>query len=61
MFRVVGGFLLFVLLTSRGSAGDPGTSPDDRGPGAAPTRRRGMARAVVPVRPHFMMLPRRGR
>ena len=34
MSRVVGAFLLLVLLTSRGSASDPGTSPDDRGPGA---------------------------
>ena len=36
MSRVAGAFLLVVLLTSRGSARDPGTSPDDRGPGAAP-------------------------
>jgi len=33
--RVAGAFLLLVLLTSRGSASDPGTSPDDHGPGAA--------------------------
>jgi len=30
MSRVAGAFLLLVLLTSRGSASDPGTSPDDR-------------------------------
>src|SRR6059036_1229902 len=35
MSRVAGAFLLLVLLTSWGSAGDLGTSPDDRGPGAA--------------------------
>ena len=35
MSRVAGAFLLLVLLTSRGSARDLGTSPDDRGPGAA--------------------------
>ena len=35
MSRVAGAFLLLVLLTSRGSASDPGTSPDDHGPGAA--------------------------
>jgi len=35
MSRVAGAFLLLVLLTPGGSAGDPGTSPDDRGPGAA--------------------------
>jgi hypothetical protein len=35
MSRVAGAFLLLALLTSRGSASDPGTSLDDRGPGAA--------------------------
>jgi hypothetical protein len=34
MSRVAGAFLLLVLLTSRGSASDPGAAPDDR-PGAA--------------------------
>ena len=34
MSRVAGAFLLLVLLASRVSASDPGTSPDDR-PGAA--------------------------
>jgi len=34
MFRVAGAFLLLVFLRSTGSAGGPGTSPDDRGPGA---------------------------
>ncbi len=35
MSRVAGAFLLLVLLTSGGSASEPGTPPDDRGPGAA--------------------------
>src|SRR6185295_1247564 len=35
MSRVAGAFLLLVLLTSMGSATDPGTSRDDRGPGTA--------------------------
>src|SRR5689334_2345359 len=35
MSRVAGAFVLLVLLTSRGSTRDPGTSPDDRGPGVA--------------------------
>jgi hypothetical protein len=33
MSRVAEAFLLLVLLTSRGSARDPGTSSGDRGPG----------------------------
>ena len=35
MCRVASAFLLIVLLTSRGSASDPGASPDDRDSGAA--------------------------
>ena len=35
MSRVTGAFVLLVLLTSRGSASDPGTSPHDRGSAAA--------------------------
>jgi HSP20 family molecular chaperone IbpA len=32
-WRVAGAFILLVLLGSMGSASDPGTSPDERGPG----------------------------
>jgi hypothetical protein len=35
MSRVTGAFLLLILLTSAGSASDPGTPPGDRGAGAA--------------------------
>ena len=35
MSRVAGAALLLVLVTSRGSVGDPGAVPDDRGPRAA--------------------------
>jgi hypothetical protein len=35
MSRVADAFLLVVLVTSMGSASDPGTVPDDRAPGAA--------------------------